>query len=216
MKTISFLPENFEEIKGHLKRGNLVVFATESSYGISGDITIPRTIKRAEQIKQREPQKQAFLCLVAQFSEMEKWGDTTFLTPKLKKETEEIPTTFILPKSKIFPKFYFPSFQKIGIRKTLYKPLEGFLHFYKTPIFSTSANLLKGYGPRSLRYISRYCAVVSRYLLARVSSGVRRKAITSTVPALNTYSLNCAAIRKTSSINSGDSQRLMLFPSFIS
>ncbi len=36
--------------------------------------------------------------------------------------------------------------------------------------FSTSANFEYGYGPMSARYISRYCEVAVRYLLARLGS----------------------------------------------
>lgn len=148
MQILSFLPENFPLIKAHLKRGNVVIFATESSYGISGDIFIPRSIRRAEQIKKRNIQekqdekneKKTFLCIVPEFSDMDKWADTSCITNEMKDEAEKIPTTFLLPKKKDFPAFFSPGFKKVGIRKTLYKPLQGFLHFYGSPLFSTSAN----------------------------------------------------------------------------
>jgi L-threonylcarbamoyladenylate synthase len=144
MQTISFLPENFPIIKAHLKRGNAVIIATESSYGFSGDILIPRVIRRVEQIKKRNmddsEERKTFLCLVPEFSEMDKWADISDLTQEMKDEAEKTPTTFLLPKTEDFPAFFSPEFQKIGIRKTLYRPLQGFLHFYGSPLFSTSAN----------------------------------------------------------------------------
>ncbi len=142
MKKISFLPEHFKEIALHLKRGGIVIFPTESSYGFSGDLSFSRGIQRVEYIKQRK--NKSFLCLVSHFSEMEKWAETKYIPEKFLEEAKKNPCTFVLPKKKIFQETFpnfFPEFLKVGIRKTLYKPLEGFLQFYGDPIFSTSANI---------------------------------------------------------------------------
>lgn len=141
MKTIDFLPENFPEMKAHIERGNPIIFPTESSYGFSGSIFDPRAIRRTEKIKNRSDK--SFICLVPEFSEMKAYtSPENFkqIPEQLLRQAEEYPTTFLLNKSENFPERFFSDFEKVGIRKTLYKPLQGFLSYYGKPIFSTSAN----------------------------------------------------------------------------
>ncbi len=59
----------------------------------------------------------------------------------------------------------------------------------------------------SFSYRAMYRAVAERYLLARSSSGVRRKTMVSTRPARCLYWENLPATPKISSWGSGDSQR---------
>ena len=141
MRTIDFLPENFPEIRAHIERGNPVIFPTESSYGFSGDISESRVIRRVEKIKNRK--NKSFICLVPEFSEMQKYTapeNFSYIPEELLEKAHKSPISFLLKKSENFPQSFFPSFEKVGIRKTLYKPLQGFLTYYGSPIFSTSAN----------------------------------------------------------------------------
>lgn len=141
MRTIDFLPENFREIRAYIERGNPVIFPTESSYGFSGSITNPQVLRRVEKIKKRE--NKSFICLVPEFSDIKTYTDPenfSEIPASLMREAEEKPTTFLLKKSENFPNIFFPTFEKVGIRKTLYKPLQGFLSYYGKPLFSTSAN----------------------------------------------------------------------------
>jgi len=141
MKTIDFLPENFRDIKSHLDRGNPVIFPTESSYGFSGNIEDIRAITRVEKIKNRKGK--SFICLVPEFSDICRYADPenfSDIPDNILKEAQDSPITFLLKKSEFFPKVFFPSFEKVGIRKTLYRPLQGFLSYYGKALFSTSAN----------------------------------------------------------------------------
>ncbi len=141
MRIVDFLPENFLDIQAHLERGDPVIFPTESSYGFSGRLDNPRVVGRVERIKKR--QGKAFLCLVDSYQKMSILADISNISEDLIEESEKTPTTFLLPKSQKFLEKYpefFPEFERIGIRKALYKPLQGFLAFYQKPVFSTSVN----------------------------------------------------------------------------
>ncbi len=142
MKIIPFLPEHFPLIKKYIENGNPVILPTESSYGFSGDIRITRAVTRVEKIKQRDGK--AFLCLVSSYDDFKKYckqESIDRISSSLKNEIEDSPTSLLLEKNNIFPSSFFPSFDKIGIRKTLYKPLQGFLTYYGHALFSTSANI---------------------------------------------------------------------------
>lgn len=138
MKTIPFLPHHFIEIKQHMERGFPIIFPTETCYGFSGDIFSLQAILSVEKIKQRIDNP--FLILVEDIKMMGKYGklENKNLIQEL---SEEKSTSFILPKTKQIPSFFFPNWKEIGIRIPQYNPLIGFLSFYKKPIFSTSCNI---------------------------------------------------------------------------
>lgn len=154
MKTLSFLPENFSAIIHHLERGLPTILPTETCYGFSGDIFSLRVINRVEEIKGR--QKKPFLLLVENIQHMSEYGVTADQNESIIQLSHERPTSFLLPKSPKIPTHYFPQFPEIGIRICSYKPLQGFLHTYKKPIFSTSANLSGSPEIYDPQYIKKY------------------------------------------------------------
>lgn len=138
MRTIAFLPEHFKEIAKHIENGNPIILPTESSYGFSGSIESLKSIKTTENIKGRD--QKPFLILVEDEKMLEHYGKTKEIKKFQDFISPQVPTTFLLPKTKNIPEHYFPSFPEIGIRICTYKPLQGLIHYLKKPIFSTSAN----------------------------------------------------------------------------
>jgi L-threonylcarbamoyladenylate synthase len=137
VKTINFHPENFKEIFHFLESGFSLILPTETSYGFSGSIESFSAKFTVESIKKRIDKP--FIILVNSFEEISKFGKVKDLD-LIKNLTKETPTTFLLEKTKEVPKNYFPNFKNIAIRIPSFKPLLGFLNYYKKPIFSTSAN----------------------------------------------------------------------------
>ncbi len=158
MRTLPFLPQNFQEISDHLNSGLPIILPTETSYGFSGNIFSKTAIQTILRIKNRENKKnKAFLVLVDSFATLQNFSEISHLSEQnkeyIKAHSDAFsttpPTTFILPKNtQHHPALteYFPQFTNIGIRIPQYPPLIGFLKSHTHPLFSTSANL-PGHAP---------------------------------------------------------------------
>lgn len=136
MRVIPFHPEHFSEIFRHMDAQLPVILPTDTCYGFSGSIFSEYAIGLVERIKGRT--EKPFLMLVENFEQMQRFSCAPFVSPL---ETVEHPTTFLLPKSEAIPPHYFSNTSEVGIRiPSSFPPLIGFLHAYKNPVFSTSAN----------------------------------------------------------------------------
>lgn len=109
-------PREIDKVVGVLKRGGLIIYPTDTVYGLGCDITNLKALERVARIKQINLEKAnfSFICHdLSTLSDYVKQIDTT--TFKILKRALPGPYTFILPGSKSLPN-PFKKRKTVGIR----------------------------------------------------------------------------------------------------
>ncbi len=109
-------PKAIEEVVAVLKRGGLIIYPTDTVYGLGCDITNLKALERVARIKQVKLEKSnfSFVCHdLSHLSDYVKQIDTS--TFKILKRALPGPYTFILPGSKSLPN-PFKKKKTVGIR----------------------------------------------------------------------------------------------------
>ncbi len=120
-KFIKLYPENpderkIREIADTLRNGGLVIYPTDTIYGIGCDIHNPKAIERVARLKNVKAEKAnfAFICYdLSHITEYAKVGTPAF---KVMKKALPGPFTFILDASSKVPKFMNINKKQVGIR----------------------------------------------------------------------------------------------------
>jgi len=110
-------PRLVKQVVESLQKGGIIIYPTDTIYGLGCDIFQPKAIERIARIKQIEPQKAqlSFVCSdLSHLSEYTKQIQTS--TYRLLKEYLPGPYTFILPASKLVPKILQSKKDTIGLR----------------------------------------------------------------------------------------------------
>jgi tRNA threonylcarbamoyl adenosine modification protein (Sua5/YciO/YrdC/YwlC family) len=135
-------PKEISKVVNCLKSGGLVIYPTDTVYGLGCDIFNKRAMERLYQFKGLKPKNKANFSIIcydlSHISEYAKQLDTP--TYKLMRRTLPGPFTFILDASKQIPNFFVNNRKTIGIRvpdnliaRTIVKELGN-------PIVSTSVH----------------------------------------------------------------------------
>lgn len=125
-----------------LRKGGVIIYPTDTVYGIGCDIEHPEAIERICRIKQINPQKAqlSFLCSdLSHLSEYAKSIDTPLY--RFLKQYLPGPFTFILPASKKVPKLLKTKKETVGIRVPDNLIAHALLKELDRPILSTSLPL---------------------------------------------------------------------------
>ncbi|MBV7528671.1 L-threonylcarbamoyladenylate synthase [Chitinophaga sp. sic0106] len=132
-------PRNIKTIVECLKDGGVIIYPTDTVYGLGCDITQQKAIERVARIKQIDPKKAnfSFICYdLSHLSDYAKSVDTPVF--RMLKKALPGPYTFILPASKLVPKLLKTKKDTVGIRvpdnnicRTIVKELDN-------PIMSTT------------------------------------------------------------------------------
>lgn len=131
------LKEAVEIIKG----GGIVVFPTETVYGIGANALDEKAIKRLYKVKQR-PLVQPFSLLVSDMDMVnELASDITELEYKLMEKFFPGPLTIILKKKKIIPNITTSGQETVGIRMPDGKIARKLVEYANVPIATPSANI---------------------------------------------------------------------------
>ena len=110
-------PRHIRTIVECLQRGGIIIYPTDTIYGLGCDILHQKAIERICQIKKVDPKKAqlSFICSdLSHLSDYAKQLPTT--TFRLLKEYLPGPFTFILPASKMVPKILQSKKDTIGLR----------------------------------------------------------------------------------------------------
>ena len=104
MKTELLKPNlnNIKKAAEVLKQGGLVIYPTETSYGIAADPFNEDAVNKINQIKKRKD-KAGFIVLCSNIRQAEKYGNITKEERELTRSRE--PTTIITTKKPIWPDF---------------------------------------------------------------------------------------------------------------
>lgn len=110
-------PRLVKQVVESLQKGGIIIYPTDTIYGLGCDIFQPKAIERIARTKKIEPQKAqlSFVCSdLSHLSEYAKQIQTS--TYRLLKEYLPGPYTFILPASKLVPKILQSKKDTIGLR----------------------------------------------------------------------------------------------------
>ncbi|CAL1521125.1 L-threonylcarbamoyladenylate synthase [Chitinophaga sp. MM2321] len=110
-------PRHLKTIVECLKDGGIIIYPTDTVYGLGCDITQHKAIERIARIKQVDPRKAhfSFICYdLSHLSDYAKSVDTPVF--RMLKKALPGPYTFILPASRLVPKLLKTKKDTVGIR----------------------------------------------------------------------------------------------------
>ena len=123
-----------------LKSGGIILYPTDTIWGIGCDATNPEAVKRVYEIKKREDSK-SMLVLMENPALLERYVDDV---PEVAWDLVEItitPLTIIYPNAKNLAKNLVAEDGSIGIRFTKEEFTTRLLQRFRRPLVSTSANI---------------------------------------------------------------------------
>lgn len=133
--------KELKEVVNTLKNNGIIVFPTETVYGIGGNALSTDVIDRVYEIKQRPREKALNIIL----SSKERIGDyaevCSFLEQKIIDKCMPGPITIILKKKNNFGKSFTASNDTIGIRIPDHKIIKAILDELNFPLIAPSANI---------------------------------------------------------------------------
>lgn len=122
-----------------LQRGGVIIYPTDTIYGLGCDILQHRAIERVCRIKKVDPKKAQLSFICSDLSHLSDYAkQITTSTYRLLKEYLPGPYTFILPASKMVPKILQSKKDTIGLRIPDNKISLAILHELGRPILSAS------------------------------------------------------------------------------
>ncbi len=132
-------PRDLLKVVEILRDGGVVIFPTDTIYGIGCDITKPKAIERVARIKNVKPEKADFSFLFYDLSNISDYtkpiSNSVF---KLMKKNLPGPFTFILNANNNIPKHFRNSKKSIGIRIPQNNIIREIIRELGNPILTTS------------------------------------------------------------------------------
>ena len=110
-------PRNLRTVAATLSKGGVIIYPTDTIYGLGCDIYQPKAVERIARIKGADPQKAQLSFICYDLSDLSKYTKS-ISTPvyRMLKHYLPGPYTFILPASKEVPKILKSKKDTIGLR----------------------------------------------------------------------------------------------------
>ncbi|MGB9712705.1 MAG: L-threonylcarbamoyladenylate synthase [Dissulfurimicrobium sp.] len=137
-------PRHINIVADALRRGEIVVYPTDTCYGIGADILNKKAIERIYQIK-GTPRNTPFSFVCADLSNISRYAHVTDWAYRILKRYLPGPYTFILEGSREVPKMMLTKRRTAGIRIPDHKICLAITAALGNPVISTSAST--GAGP---------------------------------------------------------------------
>ena len=135
-----------------LKNGGIILYPTDTIWGIGCDATNEAAVKRVYELKLREDSK-AMLVLLDDVGKLASYVEVPDVAYELL-EVNDKPMTIIYPNAKNLAKNLIAQDRTIGIRITSEIFTKSLLYRFRKPIVSTSANISGEPSPRCFAEIS--------------------------------------------------------------
>ncbi len=136
-----------------LKKGNLILYPTDTVWGIGCDATDPEAVKKVYALKNREDSK-ALICLVANQAMLERH---VMEVPEVAYDIIDLaekPTTIVFDEPKGVAKNLIAEDNTLAIRVASDKFCQYLINKFGKPIVSTSANISGQPTPKQFKEIS--------------------------------------------------------------
>jgi len=126
-----------------LDEGGIIVYPTDTVYGMGCDLLNKRGIEKVYEIKQRS-KKQPFSIVCADLSDISNYAVVSNYAYKVMKRFLPGPYTFLLEASRLVPKVLVPKRKMVGIRVPDNKICIDIVREFGRPIISTSVTAEDG------------------------------------------------------------------------
>lgn len=126
-----------------LRDGEIIIYPTDTAYGMGCDLFNRRAIEKIYEIKQRN-NKQPFSFVCADLSDISRYAIVTNYAYKLMKHYLPGPYTFILEASRIVPKILLMKRKAVGIRVPDSRICLALVREFGNPIISTTVTSAPG------------------------------------------------------------------------
>ena len=146
-----------------LKNGGIILYPTETIWGIGCDATNELAVKRIYELKHREDNK-AMLVLLDDVGKLASYVEVPDVAYELL-EVNDKPMTIIYPNAKNLAKNLIAQDRTIGIRITSEAFTKALLYRFRKPIVSTSANISGEPSPKCFAEISDAVKSVVDYVV---------------------------------------------------
>ncbi|MBW1716496.1 MAG: threonylcarbamoyl-AMP synthase [Deltaproteobacteria bacterium] len=123
-----------------LDQGGLIIYPTDTFYGIGCDVFNKRSIRRIYQLKNR-PLSKPFSFICANLKDISLYAQVSNNAYRIMKRTLPGPYTFVLEGTRLVPKLMLTSRKTVGIRVPNNKICLAIVESLGRPIISTSLNL---------------------------------------------------------------------------
>jgi tRNA threonylcarbamoyl adenosine modification protein (Sua5/YciO/YrdC/YwlC family) len=142
---LSINPDNpqkrlISEVVEVLDHGGLIIYPTDTFYGIGCDVFNKRSIRRIYQLKKR-PLSKPFSFICADLKDISLYAQVSNNAYRIMKRTLPGPYTFVLEGTRLVPKLMLTSRKTVGIRVPNNKICLAIVESLGRPIISTSVNL---------------------------------------------------------------------------
>lgn len=159
-----------------LKNGGIILYPTDTIWGIGCDATNEVAVKRVYELKHREDSK-AMLVLLDDVGKLASYVEVPDVAYELL-EVNDKPMTIIYPNAKNLAKNLIAQDRTIGIRITSEIFTKSLLYRFRKPIVSTSANISGEPSPRCFAEISDAVKTAVDYVV-----GFRQEETTNSAPS---------------------------------
>lgn len=133
-------PRLIHQVVDCLKQGGVIVYPTDTTYGIGCDIFNPKGVKKIYQIKQRDPRKPfSFIC--ADLSDVANYAQVSNFAFKIMRRHLPGPYTFVLEATRVVPDLLTTRQKTVGIRIPDNPIALAIVRELGHPLVTTSANV---------------------------------------------------------------------------
>jgi L-threonylcarbamoyladenylate synthase len=159
-----------------LKRGGIVVFPTDTVFGVGCRIGDLDAIKRLYEIRRREAGKPT-LVLVSNFTDAKKFGLFESYARKLAEKFWPGPLTLVVEAKETVPNFIRGKNNTVGIRQPKFKQVEDLLGLVGEPILAPSANFAGHTPPKKFDEIDKRLLNLVDYIIELKCGGEKPSTI---------------------------------------
>lgn len=131
-------PRDLERTVEVLKRGGVIIYPTDTVYGIGCDITNTKAVERIIRIKGMKPKEANFSFICHDLSHIADFARVDNSTFRLMKKNLPGPFTFILPGLNRVPDYFLSRRKTVGIRIPNHPIPVEIVHQLGNPILTTS------------------------------------------------------------------------------
>lgn len=126
-----------------LSDGGIIIYPTDTAYGMGCDLFNKKGIEKIYEIKQRS-KKQPFSIVCADLSDISNYAVVSNYAYKVMKRSLPGPYTFVLEASRLIPKILTPKRKAVGIRVPDNRICLTLVREFGRPIISTSVTTERG------------------------------------------------------------------------